>query len=58
MSELKGQLLGMILTLAAFGVIAAAVVPAFKKTADSVNSQINVDASGNVITQTGAHISI
>lgn len=50
MSELKGQLLGMILTLAAFGVIAAALVPAFKSSAESVNKQISVNDSGSVTT--------
>ena len=36
MSELKGQLLAMILTLAAFGTIAAVLIPTFQKSAKEV----------------------
>ena len=48
MSELKGQLLAMIITLAAFGGIAAALIPTFKKSADAVDRQITVDDSGSI----------
>ncbi len=58
MSELKGQLLGMILTLAAFGVIAAALVPAFKSSAESVNKQISVNENGSVTTASFAGFAI
>ncbi len=50
MSELKGQLLAMILTLAAFGTIAAILVPTFTKSAEAVNKQISVNDSGSITT--------
>lgn len=50
MSELKGQLLGMILVLTIFGVLTAILVPSFKKAADSVGEQVAVDNEGNVET--------
>lgn len=48
MSELKGQLLGMILVLAAFGTILGILIPSFKKSAEAVNKDITTDASGSV----------
>lgn len=45
MSELKGQLLGMVLVLAVFGVVAAALVPAVQKTADQLESEMGVNVS-------------
>ncbi len=58
MSELKGQLLAMILTLAAFGTIAAILIPAFTKSAESVNKQISVTDSGSITTANIAGFSI
>lgn len=48
MSELKGQLLGMVLVLAAFGTILGILIPSFKKSAESVNKNITADPSGSV----------
>lgn len=48
MSELKGQLLAMIITLAAFGTIAAVLIPTFQKSAEAVNRNITVDDSGSI----------
>ncbi len=48
MSEIKGQLLGMILVLAAFGTILAILIPGFETAAKNVNKNISVDNSGTV----------
>ena len=48
MSELKGQLLGMILVLAAFGTILGILIPAFAASAEAVNKNITVEANGSV----------
>ena len=48
MSELKGQLLGMILVLAAFGTILGILIPTFATSAEAVNKNITVDANGSV----------
>ena len=52
MSELKGQLLGMILVLAAFGtilgILIGILIPAFATSAEAVNKNITVDANGSV----------
>ncbi len=48
MSEIKGQLLGMVLVLAAFGTILAILIPGFKTAANNVNKDIGVDNSGTV----------
>ena len=48
MSELKGQLLGMILVLAAFGTILGILIPAFATSAEAVNKNITVEANGSV----------
>ncbi len=42
MSELKGQLLGMILVLAIFGAMAAVLVPTFQNMANRVESEASV----------------
>jgi uncharacterized protein YggE len=48
MSELKGQLLGMVLVLAAFGAILGILIPAFAASAEAVNKEITVEANGSV----------
>lgn len=48
MSELKGQLLGMVLVLAAFGAILGILIPAFTASAEAVNKEITVEANGSV----------
>lgn len=48
MSELKAQLLGMTLVLAAFGAIIGILIPSFKASAENVNKQINIDNNGSV----------
>lgn len=45
MSELKGTLLGMVLVIAVFGVIATSLLGAFQNTADNVASQIEAETS-------------
>jgi hypothetical protein len=41
MSELKGQMLGMILVLAIFGAISAILITSFKNEANSVSERVN-----------------
>ena len=48
MSELKAQLLGMTLVLAAFGAIIGILIPSFKASAENVNKQISIDGNGGV----------
>jgi len=49
MSELKGQMLGMILVLAAFSTIFAVLMTSFKKSAENVSKQIEVSDSGSLL---------
>ena len=58
MSELKGQLLAMVLTLAAFGAIAAVLIPAFKNSANSVAKNVQVDSNGSVTETKAAALQI
>ncbi|MFA6755650.1 MAG: hypothetical protein WCR97_04000 [Bacilli bacterium] len=51
MSELKGQLLGLILVIAVFGVIAGALITAFQNSAKSVATKIE-DTGESVIPTT------
>mgnify|MGYP003294916535 CR=1 FL=1 len=48
MSEIKAQLLGMTLVLAAFGAIIGILIPSFKANAENVNKQITIDGNGSV----------
>ncbi len=48
MSELKGQLLGMILVLGIFGIIAGTLIPAFQNTAERLESEMDVNLSSQV----------
>ncbi len=48
MSELKGQLLGMILVLSIFGIIAGTLIPAFQNTATRLESEMDVNLSSQV----------
>ena len=43
MSEIKGQLLGIILVIMVFGIVAAGLTAVFRNLTDSVSSQV-VDA--------------
>ena len=45
MSEIKGQLLGMVLVLAIFSAIAGVLVTAFKSNANTIASEINTTTS-------------
>lgn len=45
MSEIKGQILGVVLVLAIFGAIAGTMISMFKDTADGAKSQLNEDLS-------------
>ena len=40
MSEIKGQLLGIVLVVAVFGVVSTVLVSAFKETAESLEEKI------------------
>lgn len=48
MSELKGQLLGMILVLSIFGIIAGTLIPAFQNMATRLESEMDVNLSSQV----------
>ncbi len=48
MSELKGQLLGMVLVLAIFGALFGVLIPAFQKAAENVNNDITVNSNGTL----------
>jgi|LAHS01.1.fsa_nt_gb competence protein ComGC len=52
MSELKGQLLGLLIVLAVFGVIKTVVVPMFQKTATDISSKIGEEVSAAVVVVT------
>jgi hypothetical protein len=43
MSEIKGQLLGIVLVVAVFGVVGGVLVTAFTKSANSIASKITED---------------
>lgn len=45
MSEIKGQLLGMLLVITIFGAIAAVLFTSFKKAADNVASEVEVNTT-------------
>lgn len=46
MSEIKGQILGVVLVLIVFGAVAAALVPAFTNASDTIADRIEGAASG------------
>lgn len=48
MSEIKGQLLGMILVLSAFGVVLGILIPSFTDAANNVSKTISVDTNESV----------
>ena len=43
MSEIKGQLLGIVLVVAVFGVVGGVLVTAFSKSADNISNKITKD---------------
>ena len=43
MSEIKGQLLGIVLVVAVFGVVGGVLVTAFSKSAETIGSKIETD---------------
>ena len=43
MSEIKGQLLGIVLVVAVFGVVGGVLVTAFSKSAETIGSKIKTD---------------
>lgn len=45
MSEIKGQLLGIILVLAIFGAVSAGLAAVFAKTSDSIATQVETIAT-------------
>ena len=50
MSEIKGQILGVVLVLAIFGAIGAVLVNSFTKSAESITGQMNnTDSSKTLI---------
>lgn len=49
MSEIKGQILGMLLVLMVFAVVGTAVYAAFKSSAANVSSQI--DGENNLVSK-------
>lgn len=52
MSEIKGQLMGLLLVLAVFAVVKTAAVAMFQKTADGISTKIEQEVSANVVTVT------
>jgi anionic cell wall polymer biosynthesis LytR-Cps2A-Psr (LCP) family protein len=50
MSEIKGQLLGILLVLAVFGVVKTVVVSMFQKTADNISSKVDQEVTAQVQT--------
>lgn len=48
MSEIKGQLLGIILTIAVFGVVLTAMVSSFGKMSETVGSRVEEIATTEV----------
>lgn len=46
MSEIKGQILGIVLVLAIFGAIAGVMVSMFRQTADKVEDQLSNEVAG------------
>ena len=60
MSEIKGQLLGIVLTIAVFGVVFAAMTAAFQKVSKSVEDKATsaVNASVSIIPTTNGLYSL
>lgn len=52
MSEIKGQILGIVLVLAIFGAIAGVMVSIFRQTADKVEDQLSNEVAGVEIAKT------
>lgn len=48
MSEIKGQLLGIILVIAVFGVVATALTAAFKTTTENVGKKMEESPSTSI----------
>lgn len=55
MSEIKGQLLGIVLTIAVFGIVFAAMTVAFQRVSESVEekatSAVNATTASSVVSQ-------
>jgi hypothetical protein len=52
MSEIKGQMLGMVLVLMVFGLVAGILYASFKQNANSISSQLANE--GNVVSSIAA----
>lgn len=52
MSEIKGQLLGLLLVLAVFAVVKTAAVAMFQKTADGISSKVDQEVSAKIVAVT------
>ena len=52
MSEIKGQLLGIILTVSIFGIVAAAMATAFNSASETIGSKVENVATTNIEPQT------
>jgi anionic cell wall polymer biosynthesis LytR-Cps2A-Psr (LCP) family protein len=48
MSEIKGQLLGLLLVLAVFGVVKTVAVTMFQKTAESISSKVDQEVAAKI----------
>ncbi len=49
MSEIKGQLLGIVLVVAVFGVVGGVLVTAFSASAEKIQTKIETDTEPTVI---------
>ncbi len=54
MSEIKGQLLGIILTISIFGIVATTMATSFKKAGESIGSK--VESAGNSTVVAAANV--
>ena len=48
MSEIKGQLLGIVLVVAVFGVVGGVLVTAFQDSAENIATSVKKEYNGNV----------
>ena len=53
MSEIKGQLLGVILTISIFGIVATTMATSFKKAGESIGSKVE-NAANTTVTAAAA----
>ena len=55
MSEIKGQLLGIVLVVAVFGVVGGVLVTAFSKSASNISNKITKDYEYEEVNDSGVY---